>query len=194
MQIRPIQQSQNSNYKSNNLTNFKGSINCKELNRIFAETPVKIQQKYNSKAIDAKQFERLTKSFQELYTSIIAHLGKLNQYTELKTAERSTGSRVAFLENAYSEYIEPLNFRFAVKSKDEKINELHRSCGFDIVNETPEENIKIMASLEYCLEQLDSHTVEAKMVLHSNEPSKIQDAIKINYKDKVLSNKARCKD
>ena len=178
MQVQAI----NTNNYQQNKPSFKGIIKSKAINDLMTKTPVMIQEKFKSKEISINKTAFLWDQFKEAFESINKRVAKLNLFTTLET--KGNDVKEVVLKNRCSEYVEPLNFKFAEKCDDFN-NEVFRAEGYKIANVSIEENVDILTDLANSLEKVDFHSVEAKMVLHSDNPSCIRDAIRETYKSEV---------
>ena len=176
-----VQAINTNNYKQNK-PSFKGLIKSEAINDIMTKTPVMIQTASKTKEIPQSRASFLLIEFMKAFESINEHIAKLNFFTTLET--KGTDIEEVVLKNAYSEYVEPLNFKFAKKG-DNYTNKLSRALGYKIANDSIEDNVGILTDLANSLEKVDFHSVEAKMVLHSDNPSCIRDAIRETYKNEV---------
>ena len=172
----------NTNNYQQNKPSFKGHIKSEVINDLMTKTPVMIQTVSKTKEIPQSRASFLLIEFMKAFESINEHIAKLNFFTTLETQGKELKEVV--LKNRYSEYVEPLNFKFAEKC-DDFMNEVFRAEGYKIANGSIEENVDILTDLANSLEKVDFHSVEAKMVLHSDNPSCIRDAIRETYKNEV---------
>ena len=148
----------------------------------MTKTPAMIQAVSKTKEITQSRISFLQIEFMKAFESINEHIAKLNFFTTLET--QGNELKEVVLKNRYSEYVEPLNFQFAKKG-DDYTNKLSRALGYRIANDSIEDNVGILTDLANSLEKVDFHSVEAKMALHSDNPSCIRDAIRETYKNEV---------
>ena len=181
MKVQAINNRGKYNYQQSK-PSFKGLIKSEAINDLMTKTPVMIQEKFKSKEISINKTAFLWDQFKEAFESINKRVAKLNLFTTLET--KGNDVKEVVLKNAYSEYEEPLNFKFAEKG-DDYTNKLSRALGYRIANDSIEDNVAILTDLANSLEKVDFHGVEAKMVLHSDNPSCIRDAIRETYKNEV---------
>ena len=172
----------NTNNYQQNKPSFKGLIKSETINDLMTKTPVMIQTASKTKEIPQSRASFLLIEFMKAFESINEHIAKLNFFTTLETQGKELKKVV--LKNRYSEYVEPLNFKFAEKC-DDFLNEVFRAEGYKIANDSIEDNVGILTDLANSLEKVDFHSVEAKMVLHSDDPSFIRVAIREAYKNEV---------
>jgi hypothetical protein len=180
--INNYSQHQAINQKTNNNPNFNGIVKSETITDLMTKTPVMIQDKFKAKEFSPAKTARLMDKFMKDFESINDRVHNLNFFTTLETQGNKVKEVV--LKNKYSEYVEPLNFKFAEKCDDFK-NKVFRAVGYKIANGSIEENVDILTDLANCLEKVDFHSVEAKMVLHSDNPSCIRDAIRETYKNQL---------
>ena len=182
LSINNYSQQQAISQKTNNNPNFNGFIKSEAIIDLMTKTPVMIQDKFMVKKFSPTKTAHWMEKFLKAFESINDRVHNLNFFTTLETQGNEVKEVV--LKNSYSEYVEPLNFKFAEKC-DDFSNVVLRAEGYKIANVSVEENVDILTDLANCLDKVDFHGVEAKMVLHSPTHSWIRDAIRETYKNQI---------
>lgn len=155
--------------KSNNKPNFKGYISSDLINDMFVRVPLSLSKKLKEKSITSDECASLLKKYKKAYKTIKNYMSNLNTFTELDTIDVGEHKQAVVLKNHYSKYVEALDI-----IQDDK------ECG------TPQKDIEILSDIANRLKNIDAHSIEAKMVLHSDNPFFIQNDIKKRYKDTIL--------